>query len=87
VVEFNIEKVEERVLKERTEDMEAKATCVLKDLYARRDKAELALRNIIKDIEKVKAEMPDNLIYESAGVIPGTVYANAIQGSVGNGRA
>jgi hypothetical protein len=69
---IDVKAVQEQARKEISEEVTKKAVEKLKDLYSRREKAQLVLKNIEREIDGYLAEITELTVYESAGVDTGS---------------
>ena len=65
---IDVKTIQAEAKKELAEEAMKKAKEKLKDLYQRREKADLCLRNIDREIESYLNEVAELTVYESAGV-------------------
>lgn len=65
---IDVKEVEATAKKEIAEEVKKTAVGKLKELYGRREKAQLALRNIEREINSYLADVADLAVYETAGV-------------------
>lgn len=64
----DVKNIEKQARQELVEEQSKVAVERLKDLYQRREKAALVLKNIERDIEKYLADISELVTYEQAGV-------------------
>lgn len=65
---IDVTAIEATARKEIAEEITKTAVVRLKELYSKREKALLVLRNIEKEITAYKTDILENAVYESAGV-------------------
>ena len=65
---IDVKGIQAQARKEIAEERSKQAVERLKDLYGKKEKASLVLRNIDREIDNYLAEVSDLTTYESAGV-------------------
>lgn len=65
---IDVKSVEMEAKKELSEERTKAAKNRLKELYRDKEKAQLALRNIQRQIDAYLADIADNVTYEEAGI-------------------
>lgn len=65
---IDVNAIEEQARKEMAEEITETAVAKLKELYSKREKALLVLKNVDREIESYKADIAENAVYQSAGV-------------------
>lgn len=68
MVAIDVSAIEEQARKEISKEITDTAVTKLKELYGKREKALLVVRNIDREIEAYKADIVDSAIYKNAGV-------------------
>lgn len=68
MVAIDVNAIEEQARKEISKEITDTAVTKLKELYAKKEKALLVVRNIEREITAYKADIVDNAVYSSAGV-------------------
>lgn len=64
----DVKGIQEQAQKEIREEVTKNAVAKLKELYGKKEKAALVLKNIEREIESYLADVADLATYESAGV-------------------
>ena len=65
---IDVNEIERKAREEISKEVTDTAVTKLKELFTKREKAALVLRNIEKEIAAYKADIADNAVYESAGI-------------------
>jgi hypothetical protein len=65
---IDVKQIQAEAKKELAEEQTKRAKEKLKELYQRREKAQLCLKNIDREIESYLNEVAELAVYESAGV-------------------
>lgn len=65
---IDVKAIQEKARQEITEERSKQAVEKLKELYAKKEKAQLVLRNVDREIESYLADVSDLTTYEAAGV-------------------
>lgn len=65
---INKSKIADQAKKEVVEEYEAEAVDQLKVLYRRKEKAQLALKNIDREIDNYLSDIEENAVYKDAGL-------------------
>ncbi len=65
---IDVKEVQELAKKEISKEATAQAVANLKELYRRKEKAELVVKNLDRDIQNYLAQIAELSVYASAGV-------------------
>ena len=66
----DVKAIADQAKKEIHEESSKAAVEKLKDLYRQKEKAQLVVRNLERQIDGYLADVADNLTYQSAGIDP-----------------
>ena len=66
---IDVKAIQEQAKKEVVEEAQKLAVTKLKELYNRREKAALVLKNIDREIDGYLSDVSEMTIYEAAGVV------------------
>ncbi len=65
---LDIKALQDQAKAEIRDEVSKEAVSKLKELYRRREKAELVVKNITREIDSYLADVADNVTYREAGV-------------------